>query len=113
MGFPGVQETEGDMFGERSFRIAGREFLHLHGSAVHMVLPRDVKAKAMAEGRATEHPYAPGGGRVALYLRSGGQLGDALALAKVSYEYMARVGSASRSPKAPNRRTAEAQEASP
>lgn len=113
MVFPDVQETEGDMFGERSFRVEGREFLHLHGSAVHMLLPREVKAKAIAEGRATDHPYARGAGRVALYLQSGGHVADALTLAKVSYDYVAGLGSASRSPRAPNRRMAEAHTSTP
>lgn len=92
LGFPGVEEAEGDMYGERSFRVGGREFLHLHGSVVHMLLPREVKARAMAEGRISEHPYAPGGSRAALYLRPGARLEDALALARVSYDYVASLG---------------------
>jgi hypothetical protein len=58
--FPNVQETEGDMFGERSFRVSGKEFLHVHGSStLHLLLPREVKAEAIARGQAREHPYAP------------------------------------------------------
>src|ERR1700730_7458758 len=29
---PDIQETEGDRFGERSFRVGGREVLHIHGT---------------------------------------------------------------------------------
>jgi hypothetical protein len=67
MWFPGVQETQGEMFGERSFRIEG-----------------------MARGLAHQHPYAPRSGMVELRLRKEDQLGAALGLAKQSYDYTRR-----------------------
>jgi hypothetical protein len=86
---PDVQETEGERFGERSFRVGGREFLHLHGSStVHILLPPEVKAEAMAQGQAHQHPYAPRSGMVELYLRKEDQLPRALGLAKKSYDYV-------------------------
>jgi hypothetical protein len=86
---PDVQETEGDRFGERSFRVGGREFLHVHGSStLHILLPPEVKAEAMAQGQARQHPYAPQSGMVEVYLRREDQLSEALGLAKKSYGYV-------------------------
>ncbi len=88
---PKVQEAEGDMFGERSFRVGGREFLHIHGrSTLHILLPKEVKAEALAKGQAYQHPYAPRSGMVEVPLRSEEQLPNALVLAKTSYEFLAR-----------------------
>jgi len=87
--FPDVQETEGDMFGERSFRVGGREFLHVHGSStLHILLPTEVKAEAMARGQANQHPYAPRSGMVEFHLLREDQLQEALGLAKKSYDYV-------------------------
>jgi hypothetical protein len=87
--FPDVQETEGDRFGERSFRVGGREFLHVHGgSTVHILLPPEVKAEAMARGQAHQHPYAPRSGMVEFHLRREDQLSEAVGLAKKSYDYI-------------------------
>ena len=89
MWFPGVQETRGEMFGERSFRIEGREFLHVHGrSTLHVLLSMEAKSEAMARGLVHQHPYAPRSGMVELRLRSDDQLGAALGLAKQSYDYI-------------------------
>jgi Luciferase len=89
MWFPGVQETRGEMFGERSFRIDGREFLHVHGrSTLHLLLSMEAKSEAIARGLAHQHPYAPRSGMVELRLRREDQLGAALGLAKQSYDYM-------------------------
>jgi len=87
MWFPGVQETRGEMFGERSFRIDGREFLHVHGrSTLHLLLSMEAKSEAIARGLAHQHPYAPRSGMVELRLRREDQLGAALGLAKQSYD---------------------------
>ncbi len=89
--FPGVQEVEGDMFGERSLQVGGREFLHVHGrSTLHILLPKEVKADALAKGHAHQHPYAPRSGMVEAYLRSEEQLHNALTLARTAYEFLAR-----------------------
>ena len=66
---PGVAEAPGDMAGERSFRVRGREFLHVHGtSLLHIGLTREQKAAAVARGDARPHPYAPRSGAVELHL---------------------------------------------
>ena len=91
MWFPGVQETQGEMFGERSFRIEGREFLHIHGrSTVHVLVSMEAKSEGMARGLAHQHPYAPRSGMVELRLRKEDQLRAALGLAKQSYDYIRR-----------------------
>ena len=75
LSLPGVEETEGDMMGERSFRIGGREFMHLHGtSLLHIGLTREQKDAALAAGEARPHPYAPNSGAVELHLRTPDQL---------------------------------------
>ena len=84
---PGVEETEGDMMGERSFRIGGREFMHLHGSSLlHIGLTREQKAASIAAGEARPHPYAPNSGAVELHLRSADQLPTARHLATLALE---------------------------
>ena len=87
LALPGVEEAEGDMMGERSFRIGGREFLHLHGaSLLHIGLTREQKAEALAAGDAHPHPYAPNSGAVELHLRSPDQLPTARRLATLALE---------------------------
>ena len=87
---PDVAEAPGDMMGERSFQVQGREFLHLHGSStLHIHLSREEKAAAIAAGEAREHPYAPRSGMVELRLAAEEQLPAArrlvdLALARVA-----------------------------
>lgn len=86
---PDVLETEGDMFGERSFRVGGREFLHIHGnSTLHILLSREVKAEAIARGQARQHPYSPRSGMVECHLRREDQVPGALGLAKQSYDHV-------------------------
>ncbi len=87
--FHDVQETEGDMHGERSFKVGSQEFLHIHGNAkLHILLSREVKAEAIAGGQAHQHPYSPRSGMVELHLRNEDQLAGALEVAKKSYEYV-------------------------
>lgn len=84
---PEVQEAEGDMAGERSFQVDGREFLHVHGSSLlHIGLTREQKAAAIAAGEARPHPYAPNSGAIELYLRSADQLPAARRLAALALE---------------------------
>jgi hypothetical protein len=84
---PGVGEAVGDMVGERSFRVNGREFLHVHGtSLLHIGLTREQKAAAIANGEARPHPYAPRSGAVELHLTSPDQLPAARRLAALALE---------------------------
>ena len=84
---PDVEEAVGDMVGERSFRVGGREFLHVHGrSVLHIALTREQKAAALAAGEAHAHPYSPMSGAVELYLRSEDQLPVARRLVKLAFE---------------------------
>jgi hypothetical protein len=84
---PEVEEAEGDMAGERSFRVHGREFLHVHGaSLLHIGLTREQKAAAIAAGEARAHPHAPNSGAVELRLRSLDQLPAARRLATLALE---------------------------
>ncbi len=90
MKWPGVQEVTGDNLGERSLRVGGREFLHIHGdSTLHIQLTKEVKAEVLAKGQAEQHPYAPRGGMVAYYLRCDAQLAEALQLSKIALGHAA------------------------
>ncbi len=94
---PGVIEAEGDMMGERSFQVEGREFLHLHGSStLHIHLSREEKATAIAAGEAREHPYAPRSGLVELRLTAEDQLPTARRLVSLALTRVASL--AERSP---------------
>lgn len=87
LALPGVEETTGDMAGERSIRLHGREFVHVHGrSLLHIHLTREEKAAALASGEAREHPYAPRSGLVELRLVSDEQLPAARRLVKLAME---------------------------
>ena len=87
LALPGVEEALGDMAGERSFRVNGREFLHVHGDALlHIGLTREQKAAAIAAGEARIHPYSPNSGAVELRLRSPAQLPAARRLAALALE---------------------------
>lgn len=87
LAFPEVYETEGDIAGERSFRVGRREFLHVHGPALHIVLPREAKEEALAAGKAERHPVVPRSGYVQFRLRSEEDLDAAGALARIAYEH--------------------------
>jgi hypothetical protein len=92
LALPDVAETEGDMAGERSFRVNGREFLHVHGTGLlHIGLTREQKAAAIAAGEARVHPYAPKSGAVELHLASPQQLPAARRLSALAYERAAAV----------------------
>lgn len=84
---PDVTETEGDLAGERSFRVGRREFLHVHGRILHIILPRGEKEEALASGRAEEHPFAPRSGYVQVRLRADDDVDGALALARVAHAH--------------------------
>lgn len=87
--FPGVEETRGEIFGERSLRIEGRAFLCVHEcSTICLLLSTEAKAEAMKRGLAQQHPCGPPGGIVELRLQRDDQLGAALGLAKQSYDYV-------------------------
>src|SRR6266542_4627990 len=87
LALPDVEEAVGDMVGERSFRVHGREFLHVHGtSLLHIGLTREQKAAAIAAGEARPHPYAPNSGAVELHLRTEDQLPVARRLAHLALE---------------------------
>ena len=91
LGHREVEEAEGDLMGERSFRIRGREFLHVHGASVlHIHLSREQKDEAIGAGAARQHPYAPRSGLVELRLTAEAQLPAARHLASLA---MARVAS--------------------
>jgi hypothetical protein len=80
---PDVELGQGDMAGERSVRVKGREFLHVHGrSLLHIHLTRAEKEAALASGEAEPHPYAPRSGMVELNLISEDQLPAARRLAR-------------------------------
>ena len=88
---PNVAEAAGDMMGERSFRVKGQEFLHLHGrSTLHLHLSQEEKAAAIDAGEARQHPFAPRSGMVELRLIAEDQLPAVrrlvdLALARVAH----------------------------
>jgi hypothetical protein len=104
LALPGVEETEGDMAGERSLRVHGREFLHVHGAALlHIGLTREQKAAAVASGEARPHPYAPRSGAVELHLTSPAQLPAARRLAALALERCAALAARFSPPAGPAR----------
>lgn len=85
--WPGVEAGDGRR-GEFSFRVAGKEIGHLHGSrAAHFFFPEEVWETLRAEGRVVEHPVFPGRrGPAARAIAGEDDVRDVVALMRLNYE---------------------------
>jgi hypothetical protein len=84
--WPGVV-AHPHQFGGTEYRLGSREIGHVHGdSLVDIPFPTRVRDKVVAAGRAQPHHVLPHSGWVSLYLRQAGDVEQAIALFRESYE---------------------------
>lgn len=80
-------EVHPHRFGGMEFRIGRREIGHIHGdSLVDIPFPKKVRDEIVAAGEAQPHHILPETGWVSFYLREEGDVEQAIALLKRSYE---------------------------
>jgi hypothetical protein len=73
--------------GGTEYRLGKREIGHVHGDwLVDIPLPTRVRNEVVAAGRAEPHHVLPESGWVSLYLREAGDVEQAIALLRESYE---------------------------
>ena len=74
--------------GEFSFRVGRREIGHLHGDhAAHFMLPRDMFAELLEQGRVSYHPVFPGKpGPAARRIDGEEDVRDVIRLMRLNYE---------------------------
>ncbi len=85
MQLPGVT-TEPHRFGGTEFQVEGVEFMHSHGSSLLDIhLSKDDQAKALNEGTALPHRYAPQAGWVTFRIRDDRDIERAEYLVDMAY----------------------------
>ena len=85
--WPGVS-THRHRFGGAEYRLGERrEIGHVHGDElVDIPFPVRVRDELVAAGRAEPHHILPQSGNVSFYLRAAGDVEQAIALLRMSYE---------------------------
>jgi hypothetical protein len=84
--WPGV-EAHPHQFGGTEYRLGQREIGHIHGdSLLDIPFPTRVRNEVVAAGRAEPHHVLPDSGWVSFYLREAGDVEQAIALLRESYE---------------------------
>jgi hypothetical protein len=80
-------EAHPHRFGGTEFHIGKREIGHIHGdSLVDIPFPKKIRDEIVAAGQAQAHHILPETGWVSFYLREDGDVVQAIALFKRSYE---------------------------
>jgi alkylhydroperoxidase family enzyme len=89
----GVTERQNAGIHEDAFFVGGTMFMHIHGRGhCDIRLARADQARALAEGKARLHRWAPSAGYVTFNVRAENDLEPAMELVRRSYEYFARKG---------------------
>jgi hypothetical protein len=83
--WPGVS-TYLARFGGTAFRFGTAEIGHIHlAGSVHILFPRPVRDELLAQGAASDHPWAPNTGNASFVMRAPEDLVHALWLMRISY----------------------------
>lgn len=92
LGWPGVT-TEPHRFGGVEFRVNHREIGHLHGSHLaHLPFTKRIRDELVASGRAVSHHVLPNSGWVSFYVRGTQDVADAIALFRLNYDRLVKIG---------------------
>jgi luciferase-like monooxygenase len=85
--WPGVEAGPGRR-GEFAFKVAGREFGHLHGDhAAHFGFPKDLWTELVEQGRIVDHPVFPGkAGPAARRIHTQADVEDVIELLRLNYD---------------------------
>jgi hypothetical protein len=73
-------------FGGVAFRLDRRELGHLHSSFADLPLPRHVRDKMVASGRAKPHHVVPNSGWVTVPMRTASEAENVIGLFRLNYE---------------------------
>ena len=90
--WPGV-ESHPHRFGGVEFTIDHREIGHLHGDRLaDLPFPTRIRDELIASGRARPHHVLPESGWVSRWIRGPEDVTDVIALFRLNYERLARIG---------------------
>jgi hypothetical protein len=90
--WPGVTAAP-HRFGGVEFRVNDREIGHLHGDRLaDLPFPKRIRNELVASGRAAPHHALPNSGWVSFHIRGPQDVGDAIALFRLSYNRLVTIG---------------------
>lgn len=90
LALPGVSERQNAGIHEDAFVVAGTMFMHIHGHGqCDIRLPKEEQARALAEGRAQPHRWAPEQGYVTACVSDEKSLGPVMELIRLSHRHFA------------------------
>ena len=90
LALPGVTEKQHAGIHEDAFFLNGKMFMHIHGKGhCDICLPKDAQQRALAEGRAQPHRWAPEQGYVTAMVRDAQNLDSTMELIRISHRYFA------------------------
>jgi uncharacterized membrane protein YphA (DoxX/SURF4 family) len=90
LSLPGVTEKQNAGIHEDAFYVAGKMFMHIHGSGhCDIRLSKDDQARALLERKARVHRWAPSAGYVTFKVRDENDLKPAMELIQISHDYVA------------------------
>lgn len=86
----GITERQNAGIHEDAFFVSGTMFMHIHGPGhCDIRLAKHDQNRALAEGKARPHRWAPEKGYVTYLARNEGDLAQAMELIQMSYDYFA------------------------
>jgi hypothetical protein len=90
LSLPGVTEKQNAGIHEDAFIVAGKMFMHVHGTGhCDIRLSKEDQTQVLAEGKARPHRWAPEAGYVTFKVRDENDLGSAMELIRASHNYFA------------------------
>jgi hypothetical protein len=93
LALPGVTEKQNAGIHEDAFFVAGKMFMHIHGSGhCDVRLSMEDQARVLAEGKARPHRWAPDAGYVTFKVRGENDLEPVMELIRNSHDYFAEKG---------------------
>lgn len=91
LGLPGVTERQNAGIHEDAFFIGRTMFMHIHGTAhCDIRLPKADQERALAEGKAQRHRWAPEAGYVTFIARDTRDVEAAMELIRLSYQHFGK-----------------------
>jgi len=96
MSWPGVT-SHPHRFGGVEFTLNHREIGHLHGDRLaDLPFPARIRDELITSGRARPHHVLPESGWVSRWIRGPEDVGQVIALFRLNYERLARIGTRQR-----------------
>ena len=93
LALPDVREQTPAGIHEDAFFVGRRMFMHIHGGThCDIRLPLDAQSRALEQGDARPHRWAPEAGYVTVLVRDTADIEKAMNLIRISHEYASRAG---------------------